>query len=264
MKKTSQKHSLTTDNNEQARQPLKHSQESNNLKESEIKAIEYKNIQQRQEQVKRNQQKTQLKTKKILRFPGIILGAAIVSLIGVILGFSSTPNPLRTKSLELEAKLPTSNLTIKSPEPKLVAKSVVSKPTNSTVSNQRLVSPPPTTKTTAKTVADGWVYLGSTSKASASVLVGKPLIKGSQSINSPIVPSVGSIVTVTVKPGVTLRNNRPQKPNFNPREQKALGIIKQTEKLKVLKVESITPANNNQRPATKVWAQVDRCGSSCN
>jgi hypothetical protein len=65
---------------------------------------------------------------------------------------------------------------------------------------------------------------------------------------------------------VTLRKNRPQAPNFNPQEQKPLAIIKPTEKLKILKVESITPSNTPRlaTPATKIWAQVDRCGSSCN
>jgi hypothetical protein len=60
-----------------------------------------------------------------------------------------------------------------------------------------------------------------------------------------------------------MRKNRPQAPNFNPKEQKALAIIKPREKLKILKVEAITPSTTT-RSATKVWAQVDRCGSSCN
>jgi hypothetical protein len=111
-------------------------------------------------------------------------------------------------------------------------------------------------------MADGWIFIGNSNNASASALVGKPLIKGSQFIDSSVVPSVGSIVTVTVREGVTLRKNRPQKPNFNPKEQRTLAIIKPREKLKILKVESVTPSNTT-RPVTKVWAKIHRCGKAC-
>jgi hypothetical protein len=57
-----------------------------------------------------------------------------------------------------------------------------------------------------------------------------------------------------------LRKNRPQKPNFNYKQQKALTIIKPKEKLKIIKVESVTPSNTT-RPVIQVWAQVQRCGA---
>jgi hypothetical protein len=169
----------------------------------------------------------------------------------------------------LATKSPESNLAIKSPALGVISKKSNLEPKSSQLatkpvtSNQRLK---PSPKTTSKTIADGWIFLGNINNGSASRLVGKSLIKGSGSINSTVIPSVGAIVNVSARPGVTLRKNRPQAPNFNAREQKALAIIKPTEKLKILKVESITPPNTTRpaTPVTKVWAQVDRCGSSCN
>jgi hypothetical protein len=73
-------------------------------------------------------------------------------------------------------------------------------------------------------------------------LIGKPFIKGSQYTNCSVVPSVGSIVTVTVKPGVKLRKNKPSSAKFNYKEE-ALAVLKPQEKLKILKVEFITSNN---------------------
>jgi hypothetical protein len=56
-------------------------------------------------------------------------------------------------------------------------------------------------------------------------LIGKPLIKGSQYTNSAVVPSVESIVTVTVKPGVRLRKNKPNAAKFSYKEE-ALAVLK--------------------------------------
>ncbi len=181
-------------------------------------------------------------------------------------GIKSPQSNLGTKSPQLAAKPSQSNLGTKSPQ--LAATSLQSNlgtkslqvATKSPQSNQSL-SPRP--KTTPNTIADGWIFIGNINKASDSAVVGKSLIKGSQFIDSPVVPSVGSIVTVTVRSGVMLRKNRPQKPNFNPKEQKALAIVKRREKLKILKVESVTPSNTPQ-PNTKVWAKVHRCGRACN
>jgi hypothetical protein len=255
-RKASQEHlQLSNDVKEQAPQRLHDSQESKNLKEIDIQAIEYKTIQHRQEKFKRNQKETTQKlkqkrnssrTENIQKAIGIILGAATLSLIGVVWGFTSRQNLLVTKS-------PTSNTSNLEKKPTQLA-------TKSPTPNQGLK---PVPKTTPKQTADGWIFLGNINKSSASGIVGKSIVKGSRSINSAVVPSVGAIVTVSVRPGVTLRKNRPQAPNFNPKEQKALAVIKSTEKLKILKVESMT-ASNTTRPATKVWAQVDRCGSSCN
>jgi gas vesicle protein len=271
LRRSSQEHSFSHEVKEQAHQELQDSQEYKNINQIDIIAIEYKNIQQRQEEFQRNQQETaqdlkrqrsQLRTEKIPKITGLLIGAITISLIGAVWGFTSRQNLLATKSSA-------SNLVIKSPALGIITRTSNLEPklsqlaTKSPTSNQSL-SPVP--KTTPKTIADGWMFLGNINNTSSSTLSGKPLIKGSQSINSSVVPSVGSIVTVRVTPGVTLRKNKPQAPNFNAKEQKALAVIKHREKLKILKIESITPSNKTRpaTPATKIWAQVDRCGSSCN
>ena len=269
LRRASQEHlQLSNDVKQQAPQRFEDSQESKNLKEIDIRAIEYKNIQQRQEKFQRNQQETALylkqqrsplRAEKIQKLTGILLGAATISLIGVVWEFTSRKNLLAIKSPESNLIIKSAQLATKSPTFNLEKKSPQLARKSST-SNQSLK---PVPKTTPKTIADGWIFLGDINKNSASGLPGKPLIKGSEYINSGVVPSIGSVVTVSVRPGVMMRKNRPQAPNFNPKEQKALAIIKPREKLKILKVEAITPSTTT-RSATKVWAQVDRCGSSCN
>jgi gas vesicle protein len=244
MANSTQEHPPSNDVNDQVRQRLEHSQQSQNFQELDIEPIECKDIQQKQEefncdrnetqhQVKQQRTRIQLGSKTISQFTGIILGLTTLTWIGSILGFTPQQKLLETKPIELTQELPKSNHSII-----------------------------PTSKPTPTTIADGWIFVGNINKTSASALAGKSLINGSQSINSSVVPSVGSIVTVTVKPGVTLRKNKPQKPNFNPQQQKALAVIKDREKLKIIKVESITASNTTQ-PVTKVWAQVHKCGSVC-
>jgi gas vesicle protein len=160
---------------------------------------------------------------KIQKINGNLVGAVTITFMGLTLAFSPKQNLLATKSPEY---------------------------------NQSL-SP------TLETIADGWIFIGNINNASASALVERSLIKGSESTNLRVVPSVGSIVTVTVRPGLSLRKNRPQEPKFNHKEQKALAILKPREKLKILKVEFFTPSQTTA-PATKVWAKVHRCGSACN
>ena len=267
---TSQEHPLSNDVDEQAHQRLNDLQQSKNLKEIDTKLIKDKNLTQRQEQFNRNQQKTaqrlkqpktKLKTEKKQKFTGIIVivGAASITWIGLILGFSHKPKLLETKS-------PTSNPTLSSNTELVETKAPAFNQnlssnanllgTKSPTSNQNLSFKP-------ETIADGWIFIGSINNISASALSGKSLIEGSQSTNSSVVPSIGSIVTVTASPGVTLRKNRPQEPNVNYKEQKALAILKPSDKLKILKVESVTPPNTT-RPVTKVWAEVHRCGKVCN
>ncbi|MBW4569823.1 MAG: hypothetical protein KME31_17880 [Tolypothrix carrinoi HA7290-LM1] len=110
-----------------------------------------------------------------------------------------------------------------------------------------------------ETVNQGWIFLGNINNAPDSTLIGKRFIKGSQYTNSSVVPSVGSIVTVTVKPGVRLRKNRPNAANFNYKE---VAVLKPREKVKIIKVESLT--SNSTPLAKKVWAKVHRCDTACN
>src|SRR5919202_316275 len=281
LSRSSQEHPLRNDVNEQARQSFKNSKQSKNVKKIDIKSIENKNIQQTQKELKRNQQETvqnlkpqkiKLVTEKITNVMGIIVGAATITLIGVTLGLSPKPNLIGTKSPEFNQVTTSSELAIKSAGNHRVAKPAQvereAQESNIGTKSPQLAKKSPksnqslslTPEKTPKTIADGWIFIGNINNASASALAGKSLMKGSQFIDSPVVPSVGSIVSVTVSPGVTLRKNRPQKPKFNPKEQKALATIKPREKLKILKGESVTPANTT-RPVTQLWAQVYRCGA---
>jgi hypothetical protein len=264
-RRSSQEYPLSHDVNQPVRQTSKPLQQSKNLQEIERKQIEDKTTQQRPEKFPRNQQETaqklkppkiQLGTQKIKKVTGIIVGVATLSWIVLTLGFSQKAKVLETQSLEsnqtlsqipklLETQSSKSNLTLSSKPKLLGTKPLKSNPT---------LSPKPVMS------ADGWIFLGNINKASAEALGRKSLIKSSQLTNSPVVPSVGSIVTVTVRPGLTLRKNRPQKPKFNYKEQKALAIVKPGEKLKILKVESVTPSDIT-RPATQVWAKVRKCAS---
>ncbi|MBD2775004.1 hypothetical protein [Iningainema tapete] len=170
------------------------------------------------------QQRIQLPTIKIAQLAGIlIVGSAILTSIGVTWGFNSK-KLLKTKTLS-------SNMVA------------------------------PTVEKRAEISADGWIFLGNVNNVSTTMQEGNPLIEGSQSTNSPVVPSVGAIVTVTATPGLTLRANRPKEPNYNYQEQKALAVIKQNEKLKIIKIEFVKPNRFIQTATT--WAKVDRCGQDC-
>ena len=207
----------------QAVRPL---QQSEPFKKLDIKPIEYKNIRQKQENTQQPTQQTpQLQIGKIPILAGILMGAVTITWIGLTGALSSQEALLATNLPKFK---PTLNSLPKIP----------------------------------KITADGWIFIGDLNNALASKSGRKSLTKASQSTSSSIVPSVGSIVTVTAKRGVILRKNRPQKPNFNYQKQKALTTLKAGEKLKILKVESLTP--NTPNPVTKVWVAVDRCGKACN
>ena len=211
--------------NQQPKQNLNYLQPYNNPN-TDVKAIEYNNIQQRQEETPHQPkpQKITLQSDKIQTITAIIVGAVTITFMGVSLGLSPKEKFLGTQALDF----------------------------NQSIS--------PTGETKPETANQGWIFLGNINNASDSILIGKPLIKGSQYTNSSVVPSVGSIVTVTVKPGVRLRKNKPSSANFNYKEE-ALAVLKPQEKLKILKVEFIT--SNNTPLAKKVWAKVDRCDTAC-
>ncbi len=131
---------------------------------------------------------------------------------------------------------------------------------NSRLTSTRSRTAIPASEPSASTPADGWIFIGNINKNSPAS--GKPLVKDLQSTDSSVVPSVGALVTVTFEPGVTLRDNVPQKPNFSYKEQKALDVVKPTEKLKIVQVEFIPSPQATK--FTSVWAKVDRCGQDCN
>ncbi|MGB3653104.1 MAG: hypothetical protein WBA41_18050 [Rivularia sp. (in: cyanobacteria)] len=131
---------------------------------------------------------------------------------------------------------------------------------NSRLTSARSRTAIPASEPSASTPADGWIFIGNINKTSPAS--GKPLLKGSQSTDSSVVPSVGALVTVNFDPGVTLRDNAPQKPNYSYKEQKALDVVKPAEKLKILQVELI-PSPQTNKSVTSVWAKVDRCGKNC-
>ncbi len=204
------------------------------LESSQKHTSEEKYIQTRLEELEQIQPETiqqpqqkgiQLPTLKITKFTVImIIGSAILTGISVW-GFSPKKKFLGVKSLE-------SNLTLSSKAEKKL-----------------------------DIYADGWIFLGIINKSSSTALMKNSLIEGPKSTDSPVVPSVGEVVTITAKPGVTLRKSRPQEPNYSYQEEKALAILKQNDKLKILKVESIKNYQNLQ--TVKIWAEVHKCGKSC-
>ncbi|MGI2907520.1 hypothetical protein [Tolypothrix sp. VBCCA 56010] len=202
----------------QPKQNLNYLQPYNNFANTDVKAIEYNNLQQRQEEIAH-----QPKPQKIQTITGIILGAVTITFMGVSLGLSPKEQFLGTQALDFNQSI---SPTVDKPE----------------------------------TVNQGWIFLGNINNAPDSTLIGKRFIKGSQYTNSSVVPSVGSIVTVTVKPSLRLRKNKPDAANFNYKEEVA--VLKPTEKVKIIKVESLT--SNNTPLAKKVWAKVHRCDTACN
>lgn len=222
-------------------QPLKSSQElffnnavnqqaketSQNFSDPDVEAIEYNKIQQSQEETPHQPKpkKIPFQSDNIQTITAILVGAVTITFMGVSLGLSPKEKFLATQALDF----------------------------NQSIS--------PTGETKSETVNQGWIFVGNINNASDSILIGKPLIKGSQYTNSSVVPSVGSIVTVTVKPGVRLRKNKPSSAKFNYKEE-ALTVVKPQEKVKILKVEFIT--SNSTPLSKKVWAKVHRCDIDCN
>jgi hypothetical protein len=105
---------------------------------------------------------------------------------------------------------------------------------------------------------DGWIFIGQVKNASDSPTTKKTLVGSSISIDSPVVPSKESEVTVIRS--VSLRDNRPQKPNFNPKEQKLLGVIESGQKVIIVDT-FVLPRNSS---ITSVFAKVRKCDVACN
>lgn len=102
----------------------------------------------------------------------------------------------------------------------------------------------------------GWIRIGVVNNASGSLSAGEPLIRSSKpqlapSVDSPVVPSIGEVVTV--KKLVNLREDRPK--SYLP---KMIASLKPGEKLVIVKVEPLVIP-----PRKEVWAQVGRCNRVC-
>jgi hypothetical protein len=104
----------------------------------------------------------------------------------------------------------------------------------------------------------GWIRLGVVDNNSGSLYAGERLIQSSSSnlklassIDYPVVPTIGKVVTV--KNFVNLRKDRPK--SYLP---KMIASLKPGEKLVILKVEPLVIP-----PRKEVWAQVGRCNQAC-
>lgn len=106
----------------------------------------------------------------------------------------------------------------------------------------------------------GWIRIGVVNNASSSLFVGERLIQSSDfrlapSIDSPVVPSIGALVTV--KNPVNLRKDIPK--TYMP---ELIALLKPGEKLVIVKLEPLVRSDYNFT-RKEVWAQVGRCDSRC-
>jgi hypothetical protein len=105
---------------------------------------------------------------------------------------------------------------------------------------------------------DGWIFIGQVKNISYSPTVKKPLISGSRSIDLAVVPLKGNKVTVMKR--VSLRQNRPQEPNFNHEEAQLLGAIDKGKRVIIVDTFVVASTSN----FTAVWAKVRKCDVACN
>ena len=110
----------------------------------------------------------------------------------------------------------------------------------------------------------GWIRIGIINNTSSSLSFVQPLLQTSDdrsapSIDSPVVPSIGAVVTV--KNPVNLRKNRPQEYHNSDLPQK-VGLLKPEEKLIILRVQRLINTDFNSF-RIEVWAQVGRCKGAC-
>ncbi|AFY35567.1 toll/interleukin-1 receptor domain-containing protein [Calothrix sp. PCC 7507] len=116
-----------------------------------------------------------------------------------------------------------------------------------------------TLKSSQKVNHTGWIWLGMVNNTSGGLSVGKRLIKPSNtdlspSIDPPIVPSPGAVVTVKYK--VNLRKEK-----FLLTEP--LVELQPGEKLIIIKVEPLEKASQSSANI-KLRAQVRKCNQTCN
>ncbi|MDF5733088.1 MAG: hypothetical protein PUP92_35150 [Rhizonema sp. PD38] len=105
----------------------------------------------------------------------------------------------------------------------------------------------------------GWIWIGQANNTSGTLSVGERLLRPSNtdlfpSIDPPVIPSPGSIVTVKYR--------------VNLRKEKSLSTeqlyeLQSGEKLVIVKVEPLAKVSQNS-PYIKVRAQVRKCNQTCN
>ncbi|MBR8836200.1 MAG: hypothetical protein DSM106950_19810 [Stigonema ocellatum SAG 48.90 = DSM 106950] len=113
-----------------------------------------------------------------------------------------------------------------------------------------------TLKQTQNVTPIGWIRIGIVNNTLSSSSVVEQLFQTSDSrsapsIDSPVVPSRGAVVTV--KNPVNLRKNRPKIYNNSDLPPK-IGLLKPEEKLIILKVQRLV----NPSSQIEVWAEVGR------
>ncbi|MEH2169320.1 MAG: toll/interleukin-1 receptor domain-containing protein [Nostoc sp.] len=123
-----------------------------------------------------------------------------------------------------------------------------------------LLVPKPTVNSTKSVNPTGWIWIGMVNKTSDSLSVGQKLVlqplnpKQFPSIEPPVIPSPGTIVTV--KHEVNLIKEKSL-------SGKTIVKLKKGEKLVILKVEPFSKVAKNS-PYIKLKAQVRKCNSTCN
>lgn len=122
-----------------------------------------------------------------------------------------------------------------------------------------LLKPNTTPQSSKEVNPTGWIWIGIANSKSSSFYVGEKLIQHSNrqllpSIDPPVIPSPGAVVTVKYK--VNLRREKTL--SANP-----LIELQPGEKLVVLKVEPLEKTSQNSRQV-KLRAQVRKCNHTCN
>ncbi|MEH2290484.1 TIR domain-containing protein [Nostoc sp.] len=121
-------------------------------------------------------------------------------------------------------------------------------------------APKPTSNLRTTVNPTGWIWIGMVNKTSGSLSVGQKLVlqpsnpKQFPSIEPPVIPSLGTIVTI--KNEVNLMNEKSL-------SGKKIVKFKKGEKLVILKVEPFSKVVKNS-PYIKLKAQVRQCNSTCN
>jgi hypothetical protein len=119
--------------------------------------------------------------------------------------------------------------------------------------------PNTTLKLAPNTTPVGWIRIGVVNNTVSNFSIVEQLLQSSDrhlapSIDSPVVPSVGAVVSV--KNPVNLRRSIPQTSSDLPPK---VGVLKPQQKLVILRVRRLLDASSN----IEVWAQVGKCNKSC-
>ncbi|MEH1835296.1 MAG: TIR domain-containing protein [Nostoc sp.] len=121
-------------------------------------------------------------------------------------------------------------------------------------------APKPIVNSTKIVNPTGWIWIGMVNKTSGSLSVGQKLVlqpsnpKQFPRIEPPVIPSLGTIVTVKYEVNLIKEKSL---------SGKTIVKLKKEEKLVILKVEPFSKVAKNS-PYIKLKAQVRKCNSTCN